>query len=117
MKKLLLFLFVSVGLNAQFNYQAIVKDSDGNPVTNNQVKFKFSLMYQSSTATPVYVEEHELVTPPDGVVNLSVGGGTVVNGTFSDVDWSQSVFMKEELDTGSGYQDMGTRTGCKCSCC
>ena len=109
MKKLLLFLLISVGLNAQFNYQAIVKDSDGNPVTNNQVKFKFSLMHQSSTATPVFVEEHDITTPSDGVVNLSVGGGTVVNGTFSNIDWSNSVFMKEELDTGSGYQDMGTR--------
>ena len=108
MKKLLLVLLVSVGLNAQFNYQAIVKDSDGNPVTNNQVKFKFSLMYQSSTATPVYVEEHTVTTPSDGVNNLSVGGGTVVNGTFSNVDWSQNVFMKEEIDTGNGYQDMGT---------
>jgi hypothetical protein len=109
MKKLLLLFLISVGINAQFNYQAIVKDSDGNPVTNNQVKFKFSLMYQSSTATPVFVEEHDITTPPDGVVNLSVGGGTVVNGTFSDIDWSNNVFMKEELDTGSGYQDMGTR--------
>ena len=108
MRKLLLFLLISVGINAQFNYQAIVKDSDGNPVTNNQVKFKFSLMYQSSTASPVFVEEHDITTPPDGVVNLSVGEGSVVNGTFSDIDWSQSVFMKEELDTGSGYQDMGT---------
>ena len=70
MKKLLFFLFISVGLNAQFNYQAIVKDSDGNPVTNNQVKFKFSLMYQSSTASPVYVEEHTVTTPPDGVVTV-----------------------------------------------
>jgi hypothetical protein len=108
MRKLLLFFLISVGINAQFNYQAIVKDSDGNPVTNNQVKFKFSLMYQSSTATPVFVEEHDITTPADGVVNLSVGGGSVVNGTFSDIDWSQSVFMKEELDSGSGYQDMGT---------
>ena len=108
MRKLLLFFLISVGINAQFNYQAIVKDSDGNPVTNNQVKFKFSLMYQSSTATPVFIEEHDITTPPDGVVNLSVGGGSVVNGTFSDIDWSQSVFMKEELDSGSGYQDMGT---------
>ena len=57
MKKLLLLFLISVGINAQFNYQAIVKDSDGNPVTNNQVKFKFSLMYQSSTATPVFIEE------------------------------------------------------------
>ena len=109
MKKLLLFLFISVGINAQFNYQAIVKDSDGNPVTINQVKFKFSLMYQSSTASPVFVEEHDITTPPDGVVNLAVGGGTVVNGTFSNIDWSNSVFMKEELDTGNGYQDMGTK--------
>ena len=62
-------------------------------------------MYQSSTATPVYVEEHTVTTPSDGVNNLSVGGGIVVNGTFSNIDWSQSVFMKEEIDTGSGYQD------------
>ena len=48
------------------------------------------------------------MTKSDGVNNLSVGGGTVVNGTFSNIDWSQSVFMKEEIDTGSGYQDMGT---------
>ena len=67
MKKLLLFLLISVGLNAQFNYQAIIKDSDGNIVTNNKVKFKFSLMYQSSTASTVFVEEHEVITPPDGV--------------------------------------------------
>ncbi|MEK9517120.1 MAG: hypothetical protein VWZ97_03775, partial [Flavobacteriaceae bacterium] len=98
MKKLILLLFVSVGLNAQFNYQAIVKDNDGKVMMNADIKLKFSLMYQSSTATPVFIEEHDINTPADGVVNLSVGGGTVVNGTFSDIDWSQSVFMKEELD-------------------
>ena len=108
MKKLIFFIFISGGINAQFNYQAIVKDRDGNPITNNQVKLKFSLMYQSSNATPFYIEEHTVTTPPHGVNNLSVGGGTVVNGIFSDLDWSQSVFMKEELDTGNGYQIMGT---------
>jgi len=77
-KKLLLFLLIYVGINAQFNYQAILKDSDGNAITNNQVKFKFSLMYQSATTAPVFVEEHDITTPADGVVNLSVGGGTVV---------------------------------------
>jgi len=108
-KKLLFFLFISFGLNAQFNYQAIVKESNGNLVTNNVVSFKFSLMYQSANASPFYVEEHTVTTPSDGVVNLSVGGGTVVNGTFPDIDWSQSVFMKEEIDTGNGFQDMGTK--------
>ena len=109
MKKLLIFLLLSVGLNAQFNYQALVKHSSGGVISNNQVKIKFSLMYYSSTATPVFIEEHDITIPDDGVVNLSVGGGTVLDGTFSDLDWSRSVFMKEELDTGSGYQDMGTR--------
>ena len=109
MKKLILYFFISVGLNAQFNYQAIIKDSDGNPVTNNQIKFKFPLMYQSSSTTTIFVEEHDITTPADGVVNLSVGGGTVVNGTFSSIDWSQSIFMKEELDTTNGYQIMETK--------
>ena len=109
MKKLLFFLLISVGLNAQFNYQAIVRHSSGQVITNNVVSFKFSLMYQSANASPFYVEEHVVTAPSDGVINFSVGGGTVVNGSISDIDWSQSVFMKEELDTGSGYQDMGTK--------
>ena len=109
MKKLLIFLLLSVGLNAQFNYQALVKHSSGGVISNNQVKIKLSLMYDSSTATPIFIEEHDITIPDDGVVNLSVGVGTVLDGTFSDLDWSRSVFMKEELDTGSGYQDMGTR--------
>ena len=66
-------------------------------------------MYGTSSVSPVYEEEHIVNTPSDGVINFSVGGGTVVNGSISDIDWSQSVFMKEELDTGSGYQDMGTK--------
>jgi hypothetical protein len=109
MKKLLIFLLLSVGINAQFNYQALVKHSSGGVISNNQVKIKLSLMYDSSAATPIFIEEHDITIPDDGVVNLSVGGGTVLDGTFSDLDWSRSVFMKEELDTGSGYQDMGTR--------
>ena len=109
MKKLLIFSLLSVGLNAQFNYQALVKHSSGGVISNNQVKIKFSIMYDSSTATPIFIEEHDISIPDDGVVNLSVGGGTVLDGTFSDLDWSRSVFMKEELDTGSGYQDMGTK--------
>lgn len=108
-KKTLIFIFVSFGLNAQFNYQAIVKDTDGNVLSNNQVKLKFSLVLDSSDNTPVYVEEHTVTTPSDGVINISVGGGTVLDGVFTDVDWKRGVFIKEEMDLGSGYEDMGTK--------
>ena len=57
-----------------------VQQINGNPVTNNQVKFKFSLIYQSATASPVFVEE---LNPMVWLIYL--GEGTVVNGTFSDV--------------------------------
>ncbi|MEK9603197.1 MAG: hypothetical protein VW127_02095 [Flavobacteriaceae bacterium] len=96
-------------MNAQFNYQAIVKDTDGNVLSNNQVKLKFSLILDSSDNTPVYVEEHTVTTPSDGVINISVGGGTVLDGVFTDVDWKRGVFIKEEMDLGSGYEDMGTK--------
>ena len=109
MKKLILFFLLSIGLNAQFNYQAIVKDSNGNTMTNNQVKFKFTLMESSSTSSPVYIEEHTVITPQSGVINLSIGAGDVSSGSFSGIDWSNAVYVKEELDTGSGYEDMGTR--------
>lgn len=109
LNKTLIFIFVSFGLNAQFNFQAIVKDTEGNVLSNNQVKLKFSLMLDSSDTTPVYVEEHTVTTPSDGVINISVGGGTVLNGIFMDVDWKRSVFIREELDLGSGYEDMGTK--------
>ena len=109
MKKFIFFLLVSIGLNAQFNYQAIVKDGDGNILKNHQVKLKFSILDQPSDISPVYIEEHILTTPADGVINISVGGGTSLDGSFSSVDWSQNVYMKEELDSGNGYQDMGTK--------
>ena len=109
MRKTIVFLLISIGVNSQFNYQALIKHSSGQIISNNQVKVKFTLMYVTSSVSPVYEEEHIVNIPVDGVVNLSVGGGTVVNGTFSDIDWSQSVFMKEEIDTGSGYQNMGTK--------
>ncbi len=96
-------------MNAQFNYQAIVKDNNGQILTNNQVKIKFSISYESTSVSPVFVEEHTLTTPADGVINISVGNGTIIDGSFSNIDWSNDVFMKEELDTGNGYQDMGTK--------
>lgn len=94
MKKIILFLLLSVGLNAQFNYQAIVKDNNGVILTNNEVKIKFSVSYESSSVSPVFIEEHTLTTPADGVINISIGEGTTIDGSFSNIDWSQGVHIK-----------------------
>ena len=55
MKKRLPFLLLSIGLNAQFNLQTIIKYSDGSFIMNIDMKLKFSAMYQPSTSTPVFL--------------------------------------------------------------
>ena len=44
-----------------------------------------------------------------GQVNLVIGQGTAITGTFSELDWSLgSYYLGIELDAGSGYVAMGT---------
>jgi hypothetical protein len=62
MKKSIFFLVFVIGcilLNAQvpqgFNYQALVLDNSGNPIRNNRLQVKISIL--SDTLTPVVVWE------------------------------------------------------------
>lgn len=107
------FLFFSLATVAQngFNYQSIIKDSNGRIITNTSIVLKFSIIYNSSSGTPIYVETHSLTTPDNGLVNLVIGSGTATTGNFSDIDWSEtSVYFKRELDTSvsGSFIDMGT---------
>ena len=97
-------------LFSQFNYQSIIKDSNGSIVSNQAIDYKISFIYDSSSASPTYSEIHSLTTPSDGVINLVIGNGTVQSGTFSTMDWSKTIYVKREVDlTGSGtFTDFGT---------
>lgn len=42
-----------------------------------------------------YAESHALTTTKTGTINLLIGGGDAINGTFTDIDWSNGpYFMK-----------------------
>ena len=113
-KSILLFLALHITLfsfsQQGINYQAIVKDSDGMILKDSDVSIKFSLIYEDVNSTPIYIEEHQITTPSDGIVNIYIGSGTkLTTGVdFSEIDWSQNVFLKEELDTSGNYETMGT---------
>lgn len=51
-------LFLGLSLNAQapqgFNYQATVRNSSGNLVLNESVRFSFNIIQGSQTADPTY---------------------------------------------------------------
>ncbi len=85
MKKIILILFLTIfGIIAYsqvpqgFNYQAIARNSQGNPITNTTIKVKLSILtdttgfYLSGTGTYLWEEEHT------GITTNSFGLFTVV---------------------------------------
>ena len=91
------------------NYQATVRNSAGVLIVNTNVYFKFNVIQGSQTAVPIFTETHYVPTDDLGQVNLVIGQGTAITGTFSELDWSLgSYYLGIELDAGSGYVAMGT---------
>ncbi len=115
MKKLLLLLLLiqSTILLAQapqgFNYQATVRNASGGLIINQNVNFKFNVMQNTPTSSPVFSETHFAPTDDLGAVNLVVGKGTATTGAFSQINWgSGTYYLGIELNIGSGYVAMGT---------
>ena len=115
MKKLytVLALVITLITNAQapqgFNYQATVRNSAGSLIVNQNVNFKFNIMFNSQTSVPVFSETHMIPTDDVGQVNLVIGQGTASIGSFSSINWGTgNYFLGIELNTGSGYVAMGT---------
>ncbi|HOU73979.1 MAG TPA: hypothetical protein PLW22_04400 [Tenuifilum sp.] len=114
LKVLLLFLVVAITTAAQqpvgFSYQAVLRNSSGQVLANQNVTLRLSLTDASGTTT-YYSESHALQTTAQGVVSLTVGGGTVVSGTYSAVPWQgQEVRLRVEVSTdGVNYSDMGSK--------
>jgi hypothetical protein len=57
------------------NYQGMLTDSDGNPLTG-QYNITFYLFTASSGGTAIWSENHPLVQATDGVYNVQLGGLT-----------------------------------------
>lgn len=113
----LLFLLwaVVVGVQAQapqaFKYQTVVRNKLGKVLTNRIVNFRISIVQGNINGTPVYTEVHNATTNDYGLINLNIGGGAVVTGDFSTIDWGiDAHFVQVEIDIngGSNYELMGS---------
>jgi hypothetical protein len=94
-----------------FNYQAVARDAAGSVISNQAVSFRISLLQGSATGTNVYSETHAVTTNQFGLVNFAIGVGTVVSGSFANINWAGGAyFVKVELDAtgGSTYVVMST---------
>lgn len=95
-----------------FKYQAVVRDHSGNVMAEKGVSFKISILSGSATGTAIYSEIHSgKTTNGFGLVDLEIGKGTPVSGSFSTITWyTGTYYIKVELDPagGSAYQPLGT---------
>ncbi len=92
-----------MGLSAQapsgFTYQAVLRGSNGNILENKTVNIIFSIFQGTPSGTKVYSESHTVKTDGLGIVNLAIGKGTIVTGSFSGINWSTgSYFISISVD-------------------
>ena len=110
MKKLTTFLTLllcAVTLLAQspekFTYQAVVRNASNALVVSAPVGVRVSILHGSATGNPVYVETQTATTNANGLLTLEIGGGSVQQGTFADIDWANGpYFLKTETDPAGG---------------
>lgn len=118
MKKLftILILFLSTSyIFAQapqkMSFQAIIRNASNALITNQTVGVRISILQGSTNGQAVYVEVHSPASNVNGLINLEIGNGTVISGTFSSISWKDGpYFIKTETDPsgGTNYSITGT---------
>ncbi len=94
----------------QISYQAVIRDTEGNLVQNQNVGIQISILQGDVTGSSVYMEVHSMSTNTNGLISLSIGSG-VSSDDFSSINWANGpYFIKTETDPNGGtdYSISGT---------
>jgi len=108
MKNALFFILLIIPTNIfsqpqSINYQGIARDAGGNSLISQNISIRLSVLDSSATGQVVYTETHTTTTNNSGLFNLSIGAGTIVNGTFSGIPWGNGdKWLKIEMDSNAG---------------
>lgn len=85
----------------KISYQAVIRNSSDQLITEQGVGMKVSILLGVTDGTPVYVESHSVTTNVNGLVTLEIGTGTSTD-DFSAIDWGNGTyFIKTETDPAS----------------
>ena len=87
----------------KFSYQAVVRNSSNQLVTNTLVGVRVSIIQGSVSGIPIYVETFSASTNANGLLTVEIGGGNIQQGVFAEIDWSGGpFFLKTETDPNGG---------------
>lgn len=93
------------------SYQAVIRKSSNDLLTNQEVGMEISILQGSVTGTEVYVVTHNPTTNANGLVSIEIGDGSKISGDLSLVKWAEGpYFIKTETDPSGGndYTITGT---------
>jgi hypothetical protein len=77
------------------SFQAVIRDSEGELISNRRISVRISILQGSDTGNAVYTQSFNVQTNAQGLVSLAVGSGN----NFGSIDWSAGpYFIKSEAD-------------------
>lgn len=87
----------------KMSYQAVIRNASNILVKNTSVGIKISILQGSISGTTVFSETHSPTTNESGLVSFEIGGGSIVTGSLTGIDWaSGSYFLKTDIDPMGG---------------
>ncbi|MBL7765309.1 MAG: hypothetical protein JNJ58_04405, partial [Chitinophagaceae bacterium] len=95
----------------KFNYQGIARDVQGNPLAQQQLSLKLSVLPSIDATVPEYEETQLVKTNEFGLYTLQIGAGTPLTGEMKTVKWETgNKYIRVAIDPagGSNYMDAGT---------
>lgn len=106
MKSALIFLIatvMSMTIWAQvpqgINYQTVIRDGNGNILPYTEITFQISIRSGEPGGEVVYSETHDTISSANGLVNLVIGQGFPLYGSFNAIEWGHSdLFLETAID-------------------
>jgi len=95
----------------RISYQAAVRNSSDLLIVSQPIGMRISIIQGIPTGIVVFSETHLATTTPNGIVSVVIGGGTLVSGDISAIDWEAGpYYIKTETDPAGGttYTISGT---------
>lgn len=88
----------------QMPYQAVVRNSSGQLISNSAVVLRFSITDNASNGAILWQETHDLTTNNQGAVSVTLGSLS----TLQSVNWFGGPrFMRVELNDNNNFIDLG----------
>jgi hypothetical protein len=93
-----------------FNYQSVVRNAAGTAYADQTVTMLFAIRSGAANGQIIYTERHVTNTNEYGLVNLVIGRGEVLQGTFNSINWGGGPkYLTASVETSPNvFEELGS---------